>query len=401
MYAFRKPFTAASFNGLTYWHTSYKVWLVTAQVLGYMFSKFYGIRFISAMQADKRAVSIVLLITAAWIFLLLFALVPAPYNIIFLFLNGFPLGMVWGLVFGYLEGRRTTEVMGAVLCVNFILSSGVVKSVGKFLLVNHYVSDWWMPFVTGALFYIPMLLFTWLLNHLPPPSEEDKRLRSPRQPMTAGERTAFTRRFLPGLILIVITYVLLTALRDFRDNFANEIFTEMGYGGQPAVFTATELPVSVIVLVSLSLMILIKNNFKAFMVNHFIIMVGFALALLATWLFGAHLIGPVMWMIIVGTGLYLSYIPFNCLYFERMIASYRIAGNAGFLIYIADSFGYLGSVTVLFIREFLGVELSWTHFFMYAVSIIGVIGAGGTFLMYLYFKKQYSSVDSKAKAVYA
>ncbi|PIB73332.1 DUF5690 family protein, partial [Mycolicibacterium brumae] len=25
-----------------------------------------------------------------------------------------PLGLIWGLVFGFLEGRRTTEVLGAV-----------------------------------------------------------------------------------------------------------------------------------------------------------------------------------------------------------------------------------------------------------------------------------------------
>lgn len=401
MYAFRKPFTAAGFEGVTYWHTGYKVWLVTAQVIGYMLSKFYGIRFISAMRAEKRANTIVWLITVAWASLLLFALVPAPYNILFLFLNGFPLGMVWGLVFAYLEGRKTTELMGAVLCVNFILSSGIVKSVGKFLLVTEHVSEWWMPFYAGGLFFIPMLVFTWLLNHMPPPSEEDRRLRSPRVPMTAEERRAFTRRFLPGLIMIVITYVLLTALRDFRDNFANELWTELGFGGQAAIFTASEVPVSVIVLVSLSLMILIKDNFRAFMVNHYIITGGFLLALMATVLFSTHWISPTMWMILVGTGLYLSYIPFNCLYFERMIASYRITGNAGFLIYIADSFGYLGSVTVLFIREFAGIQLSWTGFFSTAVIVICVLGMTGTFLSFVYFRKKYLSVAFKTQTSYA
>jgi uncharacterized membrane protein len=188
MYAFRKPFTAAGFEGLSYAHISYKVWLVTAQVLGYMLSKFYGIRFISAMKAEKRADNIVLLIAVAWLALLLFAVTPAPWNIAFLLLNGFPLGMVWGLVFGYLEGRKTTELMGAVLCINFILSSGLVKSAGKYLLLTQHVSEWWMPFYTGALFFIPLLLFTWLLNHIPRPSEEDQRLRSPRTPMNAQQR---------------------------------------------------------------------------------------------------------------------------------------------------------------------------------------------------------------------
>ena len=51
-----------------------------------------------------------------------------------MFLNGLPLGMIWGLVFGYMEGRRVSEVLGAILCASFILSSGVVKSVGAWLM---------------------------------------------------------------------------------------------------------------------------------------------------------------------------------------------------------------------------------------------------------------------------
>src|ERR1700738_2089098 len=73
MYAFRKPFTAAGFEGMKFLQVDYKVWLVIAQVLGYMLSKFYGIRFISGMQPQKRAVFIVRLILSSWLALLLFA----------------------------------------------------------------------------------------------------------------------------------------------------------------------------------------------------------------------------------------------------------------------------------------------------------------------------------------
>jgi hypothetical protein len=44
MYAFRKPFTAAGFQDTTVWGLDYKTVLVTAQVLGYTFSKFLGIK---------------------------------------------------------------------------------------------------------------------------------------------------------------------------------------------------------------------------------------------------------------------------------------------------------------------------------------------------------------------
>ena len=393
MYAFRKPFTAAGFEGITYWHINYKVWLVTAQVIGYMLSKFYGIRFISAMKGEKRALTIIKLILASWLALLLFAIIPAPYNIIFLLLNGFPLGMVWGLVFSFVEGRKATEFMGAVLAISFIFSSGVVKSVGKSLLVNWHIKETWMPFLTGGLFVLPMLFFVWLLNHIPPPNKADEQHRSIRPPMTKDERKAFLAAFLPGIIVIVATYVLLTILRDFRDNFANELYTELGYGNDPSIFTKTEIPVSLIVLLCMSLLILVKNNFKAFLVNHYIIIGGYALALISTLLFIAHHLDPIVWMSMIGTGLYLSYVPFNALYFERMIATYRIRSNVGFIMYIADAFGYLGSVLILIVKEFIGVQLSWTSFFTNAVIFITVIGIAGTAVAAIYFKRKFLSVQ--------
>jgi len=401
MYAFRKPFTAAGFEGEYFLHIDYKVWLVTAQVIGYMLSKFYGIKFISGIQKEKRAGAIVTLILISWLALLLFAITPSPYNIIFLFANGFPLGMVWGLVFGFIEGRRQTEFMGAVLSVSFIFSSGVVKSVGKSLIADHHVSEMWMPFLTGGLFVLPMLLFTWLLNHLPPPTEADIALRSVRNPMTQQERKSFLAMLLPGIIMIVATYILLTVLRDFRDNFANELWTELGFKDQASIFTETEIPVSLIVLLSMGLLIVVKDNIKAFMINHYIIIAGYALALISTLLFQNRHISPVLWMIMIGTGLYLSYVPFNAIYFERMIASYRIKGNVGFIMYVADAFGYLGSVVVLFVKQFFGLHVSWTIFFVNAVLIICTFGVAGTIIAAIYFRNKYYLNQRNINTVYA
>jgi len=50
MYAVRKPYTASSFEGLQQFGISYKVVLVTSQVIGYMLSKFIGIKVISEVQ---------------------------------------------------------------------------------------------------------------------------------------------------------------------------------------------------------------------------------------------------------------------------------------------------------------------------------------------------------------
>ena len=150
MYAFRKAFAAGTFTGQQYLHIDYKVWLVIAQIIGYTLSKFYGIRFIAEVKGAKRGPTILLLVGIAWLALLGFALVPAPYNIIFLFINGFPLGLIWGLVFGYLEGRRSTEFMAAVLSISLIFGSGFVKTIGQTLIHVYHISEYNMPFFTGA-----------------------------------------------------------------------------------------------------------------------------------------------------------------------------------------------------------------------------------------------------------
>src|SRR5579859_262530 len=109
MYALRKPFNAGLYQGYHLWHIDYKAILIIAQVLGYMASKFIGIKVISELRPENRQKLIICLILVAELGLLLFGLIPPPYNFACLFLNGLPLGMIWGIIFSYLEGRRFTE----------------------------------------------------------------------------------------------------------------------------------------------------------------------------------------------------------------------------------------------------------------------------------------------------
>ena len=375
MYGFRKPFTAASFEGVTFMGISYKVVLVISQVLGYCLSKFYGIRLIAGMRPERRAAFITLLIGTGWVSLLGFALVPAPYNFVFMFLNGLPLGMVWGLVFSYVEGRRVTELMGAVLATSFVFASGLAKTVGKNLL-NHGISEFWMPFFAGAVFLAPALISTWLLNQTPPPNAEDIAQRTIRLPMGRAERRAFLQKFGAALIPVVAAYVMLTILRDFTEDFANELWTETGYKNNAEVFAGTSTIVSLIVLAVIGGFFLIRNNYRAFQLNNIIIIGGFLLAAGSTFAFHLHAISPVIWIITASAGLYLGYVPYNCFYFERMLAAYRVPGNVGFLIYIADAFGYLGTVVVLLVKEFVHVRYNWVDFFtgmFYISAFAGIL----------------------------
>ncbi|TFF38577.1 DUF5690 family protein [Mucilaginibacter psychrotolerans] len=394
MYAFRKAFTAGTFLGEQYWHIDYKVWLVIAQIFGYMLSKFYGIRFIAEIRGAKRGITILALVGVSWLALLAFAVTPAPYNIIFLFINGFPLGLIWGLVFGYLEGRRSTEFMAAVLSISFIFGSGFVKTVGQTLMLVYHVNEYYMPFATGALFVLPLILFVMMLELMPPQTPEDIALRTERLPMTKLERKQFIARFLPGIILTLFIYVLITIMRDIRDNFNVEIWNSLGITDR-TIYARIDTQISVIVLAAMSLLILVKKNLRAFSLIHLMIIVGCLLAGGSTVMFSHNIISPIAWMTMVGLGLYLVYVPYNAIFFERLIATFHYKSNVGFLIYLADSIGYLGSVSVLLVKELGRPTISWAEFFKEGAIVVSIVGGVCGLLSLLYF---YRSARNKAVA---
>jgi uncharacterized protein DUF5690 len=394
MYAFRKPFSAATFALVPGWKFAldYKIALVIAQVIGYALSKLIGIKVISELDPAKRATAIVALMLLALISLVLFALIPPPWNVAAMFLNGLPLGMIWGLVFGFMEGRRTSEVLGAVLCASFIVSSGAVKSVGKLLMAHWHLSPFWMPAAAGALFLPLLFVSVWVLSALPPPNALDEAARVRRAPMGAAARVSFLAEYGIGIGVLIVVYVLATALRDFRDNFAAELWNGLGYGNASAMFTESELPVAVLALAALGLIMKVDDNTRALMVIHGVIIAGLALLGGSTLAFHAGWLGPLAWMILSGAGLYMAYTPFNAMLFDRMIAVSGRIGTAGFLIYLADASGYLGSCALLIWRNFGLVQLNWLQVFTVVAYGTSIIGTALVCLSALFFLRKAAAL---------
>lgn len=391
MYAFRKPFTVATFENLSFWGVDYKIILIIAQVLGYMVSKFLGIKLISELKPNKRIYYLFGMIVLAELSLILFALTPIPFNFIFMFFNGLALGMVWGVVFSYLEGRKLTEFLGIALCSSFIVSSGAVKTVGLLVMNSLQVSQFWMPAVTGALFIIPFVGFALLLNRMPRPTEEDKKLRVERKQMTSSDRKKVFKKFFFPIVILVFFYIFLTALRDFRDNFSREIWDAIGFKGNTSVYTVSEIPIAILVLIIIGGLGFVKNNYKAFVSYHYLLIFGTIFIGTTTLLFQIGIISSMFWMISIGFGLYISYVPFNCIFFDRMIATFRIKGNAGYLIYIADAFGYLGSMAVLLYKNFGENAISWLRFFINGAYFIAIIGTVISFISLIHFRVRYKN----------
>ena len=385
MYSFRKPFAAAHFEGSTFWIFDLKSALILSQLFGYALSKFLGIKFNSELPAKRRAWALIVLIVWAQAALLLFAVVPPPFKVLALFLNGMPLGTVWGVVFSFLEGRQTSEILGAGLSCAYVVASGAVKSVGATLL-GHGVSESWMPALTGAMFLPVFAAAVYGLSLIPPPSDADVAARTHREPMNKAERRAFLRRFLPGLLMLVLVYLFLTSYRDFRDNYAAEIWSDLGYGKQAGIFTLTEIPIAMSVKVVLGLLYLVKNNRRGLFITYVIMGSGAVLVGVATLLFDGHVIGPQAWMILVGLGLYLGYVPYGCVLFDRTIAALGIVATAVFLIYVSDAVAYGGSVAIVLYKVVGQANLSKLQFFRYfsyatsSVCVVLLAASGRYFL---------------------
>ncbi len=398
MYAFRKPFTAGTFEDTSLWGINFKTVLVISQVFGYTVSKFIGIKFVSEVHVRWRAPAIVGLIAVAELALVLFAVVPTSWKFLMLFLNGLPLGIVFGLVLAFLEGRQVTEALTAGLCASFIFASGVVKSVGRSLVIDYNVSEYWMPALTGLIFVVPLLVSVWLLKQIPPPSENDVSLRMARVPMNRQARWGFYGKYAVGLTMLILVFILLTIIRSVRDDFAVEIWHDLGEEEQPTVYARSELIVMVAVTLLNGAAIWIKSNRTAFMSSLLLIAGGFGITFAAVLMQSSGNVSPFAFMVLSGIGLYIPYVAFHTTVFERLIASTGEPGNLGFLMYVADSTGYLGYVGVLLFNTLAPQHENVLDFFLILSAMISLFSIVAIAVTGGYFQRRLK-VDSAVLAM--
>ena len=388
MYALRKPFTAGSYSSISF-EGHLKTWLVLAQVVGYTLAKLIGIRVISEIPSNRRSQILLGLIGMAVVSLLFFAIAPPLVKPFCLFINGLSLGMVYGLVLGFLEGRRLTEAFVAGLCASFILADGFTKSVGADLL-KRGILETWMPLIAGLLFLMPMVGFIWMLRQIPAPSSDDVIARSARTPMNWPDRRQFVLRHGPGLAGLLLMYVLVTVLRSLRADFAPELWAGLGARPDPSAFTRSEIWVALGVLLLHAALVGIPNNWRAFVAGLIISFVGLAILIAALTLRQHQDITAFPFMVLMGVGLYLPYVAAHTTLFERLLAMTRDRGNIGFIMYLADAVGYLGYVGVMLVRQFVPVSTSFISWFIWVSWIVIVGSAVGLGFALAFYKQQLS-----------
>lgn len=389
-YAYRKPFTAALYEGETLFGFDLKILYVLSEIIGYALSKFIGVHILPSMQKHQRMYYIIGLLTFSELSWLGFGFLPVSLKLVCVFFSGLPLGMIWGVVFSYIEGRRISEVLNVGLSVALIVSSGLVKTLGQFILDHFHVTEYWMPFVTGAVVYPLMLICTYLLNQIPEPDVQDKLQRTERAPMNGQEKRLFFKQFLWGICMLILLYASLTVFRELRDSFAADVWKELQMSGA-MIFTRTEAPIAFFVLVLMFMIVFVRNNRLALNIIYIISIVGGLITVISTLFFVNGYLSPINWMIFSGLGMYMGYIPFTYL-IERLIASLQVVSTAIFVIYLADSFGYLGTAGVFMIKNFSSFDISWVTMLIYTACISAVISIMAVLGTYIYFKRQLNNL---------
>ncbi|REJ70357.1 MAG: hypothetical protein DWQ31_01460 [Planctomycetota bacterium] len=404
MYAFRKPFSVGQFQGLQFLGTGIdlKTAFVISQILGYTTSKFIGIKVCSEVRREQRAKMLVGTIAIAQVGLVLFGLAPNNLKVAAIFLAGLPLGMVWGLVVWYLEGRRTSELLLAGLSCSYIVASSAVKDIGQTVIRDFGVSEAWMPSVVGWMFLVPFVVSVYFLNQLPGPSAADVAERTKRETMDATHRFAFVRHFLLGMIALIAFYFFLTAYRDFRDNYMPEVLTELGLADKEGIFSLIEWPIGFSILLVMAALSLFRNNRYGLLAVFVVMISGMILMGLSTLMLDAQMIDGFWWMVLIGFGAYLAYVPFGSVLFDRMLASTHVVGTAVFAIYLTDATGYTGSVIVQLYKDLYqstSTRFEFLHAFTYFVAVLGVICLVGScvyFLQHGHRHRRHSPQPSEA-----
>ncbi|GIS60154.1 MAG: hypothetical protein CM1200mP2_23790 [Planctomycetaceae bacterium] len=281
-----------------------KTAFVISQIIGYALSKVIGIKVCAEIDRQKRAPGgLVWMIVVAELSLLLFAILPNNLKVVAIFFNGLPLGMVWGLVVLYLEGRRTSEMLLAGLSCAYIVARGGRqrhRPLADVDLPDRPVLD---ALCHGHLLSAPVRG----IGLAPQPAAEtpdaaDIEARVKRTTMGGSQRWQFFRQFLPEMILLSTVYFFLTAYRDFRDNFGKEIFESLGYGQTPAIFTRSELWVAFGVMAALAGLNLIRDNRRGLYGAFVIMTFGVFLLGAGTILWDLKLVSGLNWMILTGLG---------------------------------------------------------------------------------------------------
>ena len=370
VYALRKPFTAAEFDGLQVAGMDYKIVVSIIQLIGYVCAKMLGIKFISELKPEGRLKFIIGSAALSELSLVAFGLLPAPYNIFALFFNGLSLGCMWGVIFSFLEGRRTTDILASIMGVSMALSSGVAKSLGLYALNDLGVSEFWMPALVGAVAF-PLLCFMGcMMTKFPAPTAADIAARTKRVTLDGRQRWQLFVKFMPLLIMLFGANLLLTVQRDIKEDFIVCIIDVSQVSSW--AFAHLDSIATLVLLGVFALLSAVGNHLRALCLILIMSAIGMGTIAFLGAEAGSLNMPVTAWLFLQTLCIDIAYLSFQTIFFERFIACFKVQGNVGFFIITIDFIGYLGTLCLLLFKEFQAPHIDWTSFYNGMSVYIGI-----------------------------
>ena len=370
VYALRKPFTAAEFEGMQVAGMDYKIAVSVVQLLGYVTAKLMGIKYISELKPESRLKFVINSAALSEISLLVFGLFPAPYNIAALFFNGLSLGCMWGVIFSFLEGRRTTDILASIMGVSMALSSGVAKSMGLYAINSLHVSEFWMPALIGAFAFPLLCVLGWTMTKFPKPTEADIASRSVRVTLDGRQRWVLFRKFMPVLLMLFAANLLLTVQRDVKEDFIVCIIDVSTVSSW--AFAQIDSIATLVLLAVFALLATTYNHLKVLCVLLVLSIAGMGTLAFVAANFERMQLPVNVWLFLQSLCLDMAYLSFQTIFFERFIACFKIRGNVGFFIITIDFVGYMGTLALLVFKEACASHVDWALFYNQMSVYIGV-----------------------------
>lgn len=370
VYALRKPFTAAEFDGLQVAGMDYKIVVSIIQLIGYVCAKMLGIKFISELKPEGRLKFIIGSAALSELSLVAFGILSAPYNIFALFFNGLSLGCMWGVIFSFLEGRRTTDILASIMGVSMALSSGVAKSLGLYALNDLGVSEFWMPALVGAVAF-PLLCFMgWMMTKFPAPTAADIAARTKRVTLDGRQRWQLFVKFMPLLIMLFGANLLLTVQRDIKEDFIVCIIDVSQVSSW--AFAHLDSIATLVLLGVFALLSAVGNHLRALCLILIMSAIGMGTIAFLGAEAGSLNMPVTAWLFLQTLCIDIAYLSFQTIFFERFIACFKVQGNVGFFIITIDFIGYLGTLCLLLFKEFQAPHIDWTSFYNGMSVYIGI-----------------------------
>ena len=394
VYALRKPFTAAEFEGLAFCGMDYKIAVTVVQILGYLLAKFLGIKIISELRRESRLGFILLSVGIAETALVFFAVLPVPWNVLAMFFNGLALGCMWGVIFSFIEGRRVTDLLASLLGISMVVSSGTAKSVGLYVMSHFHVSEFWMPALIGA-FAFPLLCFMgWMMTKFPAPTAEDIAARTKRVTLNGQQRWQLFAKFMPLLLMLFGANLLLTVQRDIKEDFIVCIIDVDSVSSW--AFAYLDSIATIVLLGASALLSAIGNHLRALC----LILIFATIGMGTIAFLGAEaesLDMPVTaWLFLQTFCIDIAYLSFQTIFFERFIACFKVKGNVGFFIITIDFIGYLGTLAILSYKEFMAPHIDWAPFYNSMSVFVGIaccLAFAGSIIYMI--RKRYTLKEAK------